>query len=332
MNEVFKMNALELISKSIITDSALGFEPEIEVTHKWDLLPRFKKAGFTYVGLAIAGEFTSLDETMHYMSRHRARIAAHPNEYIIAKTASDILRAKQENKLALGFWLQGSNPLGNDINMVQTYYDLGVRYILLCYNTRNAMGDGCIEPNDAGLSQFGIKVVEEMNRIGMLVDASHTGFRTTMDILNLSKDPIIFSHSNVNSLVPHPRNVKDEALLALAKNGGVINLSGLAMMLGQEKSSMTAYVNHISYIADLIGPEHIGIGLDMVYFHEVLDLFFTKAGITTYPKNYVKSMDSAKPEDVMELTEILIQRGFSEKDIKGILGENYLRVVTQVWK
>ena len=324
--------AKKLISESIVVDSALGFEPEIEVTHKWDLLARHKKSGFTFVGLAIAGEFTSLENTMHYMGRTRARIEVESDKYLIAQTADDILRAKREEKLALGFWLQGSAPLGGDLNMIQAYYRLGIRYMLLCYNARNNIGDGCIEPHDAGLSLFGIKVVEEMNRIGMLVDASHAGHHTTMDILNTSKAPIIFSHSNVHALVQHPRNLKDDQIIALAKNKGVIGVTGLALLQGKEKSSIEAIADHLEYICDLVGHEHVGLGLDMVYFHEILDLFLIKAGLTSYPPGYLGSMDSTTPEDLQMLVEILLKRNFTDEMIKAIIGGNFLRVAKQVWK
>lgn len=321
-----------LLKEAIVSDMALGFEPEIEVSHKWDLFPRYQQSGFSYVGLALAGEFTSLEDSIRYIARHKARIAAEPDKYILVNNVDDIITAKKTDKLALGFWLQGSAPLANDINMIDTYYQLGIRYMLLCYNTRNAIGDGCVEENDAGLSQFGKKVVTEMNRVGMIVDASHAGFRTSMEIMEQSTQPIMFSHSNVNAIKQHVRNLRDEQIIALGKNGGVIGINGLALFLGSEKSSPEKMVDHIQYISDLIGPQHISLGLDLVYFHEVLELFYQKAGLTTYPKGYVGSMDSAQPEILKELIALLLQRNFSQADIIGILGGNFLRVAKQVWK
>ena len=166
MNDLAKQ-IKNIKNQTIIADIALGFEPEIEVSHKWDLFDRYIQSGVNYVGLALAGEFTSLETTMHYMARHRARIESEPNKYLIVDKAKDLLIAKQQNKLALGFWLQGSNPIANDINMIVTYYKLGIRYMLLAYNTRNAIGDGVVEKANGGLSQFGFKVIEEMNRVGV---------------------------------------------------------------------------------------------------------------------------------------------------------------------
>ncbi|OGT44724.1 MAG: peptidase [Gammaproteobacteria bacterium RIFCSPHIGHO2_12_FULL_38_11] len=321
-----------LKNQSIIADMALGFEPEIEVPHKWDLFDRYSQSGFSYVGLAIAGEFTSLETTIRYLSRHRARIQREHNKYIIVDKAQDILTAKADNKLALGFWLQGSNPLANDIYMVETYYKLGIRYMLLAYNTRNAIGDGIVEKVDGGLSQFGFKVIEEMNRVGMIIDLSHGGIKTSLQAIEASKDPVIFSHSNAFGINPHIRNLTDEQITAVAKKGGVIGVNGMALILGAEKASSKKFVDHIDYMTSLIGnTNNIALGFDLVYFNEILDMFYEKAG-ATYPKGYLGSMDSLQPEKMDEVIEELLKRKYSDNDIKNILGGNFLRVAKQVWR
>lgn len=319
-------------NQSVIADLALGFEPEIEVPHKWELFARYSQSGINYIGLAIAGEFTSLETSMHYISRHRATIECEPNKYLIVDKAQDILTAKQAGKLALGFWLQGSNPLDNDINMIETYYKLGIRYMLLVYNTHNAIGDGVVEKVDGGLSEFGYKVIEEMNRVGMLIDLSHGGIKTSLQAIEVSKDPVMFSHSNAYGIAPHVRNLTDEQIIAVAKKGGVIGINGVALLLGTEKSNSKRYVDHIDYITNLVGnAKHLALGLDLVYFHEILDTFYQNAG-ATYPKSYLGSMDSLQPEKIDEIIEELLVRGYSELDIKNILGGNFLRVAEQVWK
>jgi membrane dipeptidase len=331
MNNV-SLRAKSIKNQSIIADMVLGFEPEIEVAHKWDILERYQQAGFHYLGLALAGEFTNLETAIRYIARHRARIQSKSDKYLLIEHAEDITKAKQQNKLGLGFWLQGSTPLANDIHMVELYYRLGIRYILLCYNVRNAVGDGVVEKTNGGLSQFGLKLIEEMNRVGMLIDLSHGGIKTSLEAIEASKDPVIFSHSNVYAVAPHIRNLSDEQIIAVARKGGVIGMNGVALLLGDEKSSATQIVNHIEYLADLVGPKHISLGLDLVYFHELLDHFYQKAGEAVYPKGYVGSMDSFQPEKIDELIEVLLQRGYTENVIKEILGGNFLRVIKQVWK
>lgn len=327
------MNTQLIKDSTVIADMALGFEPEIEVAHKWDVLDRYQKAGVNYVGLALAGEFTSLETAIHYIARHRNYILNRSDKFHLIKTAADFQLAKQQNKLGLGFWLQGSNPLGNDKNMLEVYYQLGIRYMLLAYNTRNAIGDGVIEKHDAGLSAFGIEVIQEMNRVGMLIDLSHTGITTSLQAIELSNDPVIFSHSNAKGLVNHVRNLTDKQIKAVANKKGVIGINGLALFLGAEHSSASKVVEHIEYMAHLVGSvEHIALGLDLVYFHEILDLYYQKAGETIYPTGYVQSMNSFQPEMLDQLIDELIKKNYSETNIKNILGGNFIRVAQQVWK
>ncbi|MGQ3889966.1 dipeptidase [Legionella sp. CNM-1927-20] len=324
----------EIKNEGIIVDMALGFEPEIEVPDKWELFDRYIQSGFTYIGLAIAGEFTSLETTIRYMARHKANIQSKIDKYVFVEKVDDIYKAKRQNKLALGFWLQGSNPLANDINMIETYYRLGVRSILLCYNSQNAIGSGLVEKVDNGLSRLGFKAVEEMNRVGMLIDLSHAGIKTSLDIIEASRDPVIFSHSNSYHVASHIRNLTDEQIIAVAKKGGIIGINGASQLLGGDKSTSKKMVDHIDYIAKLVGTDHIALGLDLIYFHEILALFYEKAGEVFYPKGYLQEniTDSFQPEKIDELIETLLKRGFSELAIKNILGGNYLRVVNQVWK
>lgn len=330
MNLQQQINHLK--TESFIADLALGFEPEIEVAHKWDLLNEYHDRGFNYVGLAIAGEFTNLETTIRYMARHRARIMKESDKYILVDTFQDLVDAQQQKKLALSFWLQGSNPLANDIHMIETYYRLGIRYMLLCYNTRNAIGDGVVEKNDGGLSQFGYKVIEEMNRVGMIVDLSHTGIKTSLDAIAASVDPVIFSHSNTAAVTSHVRNITNEQIVAIGENDGLIGINGLALFSGEQNVSIKKIVDHMDHILNLIGPKHIALGLDQVYFHELLELFYQKAGDVTYPKGYVQSMDSFQLQQIDQLIHEMLVRNYSEDIIKDILGNNFLRVAKQVWK
>lgn len=327
-----KSHILEIKKDSIVSDMALGFEPEIEVSHKWNLLDRYLDSGINYVGLAVAGEFTTLDTTMHYLSQQKNIICANQDKFIIVKNTTDIIRAKKENKLAVGLWFQGSNPIANDLNMIQTYYDLGIRYMLLAYNTRNHIGDGVIEKSDAGLSSFGKKVIEEMNRVGMIIDLSHTGIKTSLEAIELSQHPVIFSHSNTQSVTPHIRNLTDEQIKSLAKNNGVIGINSLALFLGTEKSSAPKIVEHINYITNLVGTsDNIALGLDQVYFHEILEDFYRNHG-GSYPSGYLGAMDSLPPEKIDEIIEELLKQNYTTNSIKDILGNNFMRVAATVWK
>ena len=323
---------LDIRKNAIIADIAIDFIPEIEIPGMWEVLERYLHSGFHFLNIALAGDVTSVETTVRYISRQRNKIKSLGDKYIIVKKAEDIFKAKQENKLALGFWFQGSTPLANDINLVETYYLLGIRQILLTYNTRNSIGDGILEKNDAGLSAFGYKVIEEMNRVGMLIDMSHGGIKTSLDVIEASKDPIIFSHSNAQGVNPHARNLTDEQIKAIANKNGVIGINGMGLILGVEEPTTEKYIEHINYICNLVGSvDNIAIGLDLIYFHEMLPIFFEKSGLN-YPKGYLGSMKGLQPEQIDQIIETLINSHYSDQDIKKILGENFLRVISKVWK
>ena len=130
----------------------------------------------------------------------------------------------------------------------------------MAYNKKNLVGDGCHERTDAGLSLYGIDLVEEMNRVGMLVDCSHTGYRTSMEVMEISTRPVVFSHSNPRSLWEHDRNIRDEQALACAATGGLVGVVGVGIFMGENDASTDALLRQIDFYAELIGPEHIGSG------------------------------------------------------------------------
>lgn len=329
MNKKSQIDSIK--QNSVIADIAIDFLPEVESPIMWDILDRYFLSGFHYLNLAVGGELTSLDAAIRYISRQKAKIMK-DDRFVIVKSADDILKSKKEHKLALGLWLQGSAPLSNDIHLIETYYLLGIRHILLAYNSRNAIGDGILEKNDAGLSDWGLKVIEEMNRVGMLIDMSHAGIKTSLDVIHASKDPILFSHSNAKGINPHVRNLTDEQIKAVADKNGLIGMNGMGLILGVEKPTCEKLIEHVNYIADLIGStDHIALGLDLVYFADMLPIFFEKSGIS-YPKNYLGSMDGIQPEQIDEIIETLLHHNYSDKDIQNILGKNYLRLISTVWK
>ncbi|MCF6776045.1 membrane dipeptidase [Thiotrichales bacterium 19X7-9] len=323
-----------LIQKSIIVDNAFGFEPEIEVSYKWDVINQFYDNGFTHLSLSVATDMTSLENTLHYMAETRAKILANPN-YILVNTIDDIYKAKVEGKLALSFMFQGTNPIEKDLAMIEVYSKIGVKSMIIAYNINNALGGGCIESNDTGLSLLGKKAVKEMNQNGVMIDMSHTGYRTSLDVLDLTEKPVIFSHSNVNAIHPHMRNLKDDQIKKIADVGGFIGINGNGPLLGDNQASVDKYIDHIQYICDLVGDDYVGLGTDYVYFPEVFDEFMQKNKVV-YPSHYgvgkFDTFKSRKPEQLLELTGRLQTRGFSDDSIEKILGANYLRVVKTAWE
>ena len=181
-----------------------------------------------------------------------------------------------------------------------------------------------------GLTDFGRDVIREMNRVGMVVDLSHMGYRATMEAFEVSTAPLIFSHSNPNGLREHARNISDEQIIACAKTGGVVGINGIGDFLGGTSSELI--VENIEYVMDLVGPEHVGIGLDYVIDKQELIEYIETYPDIFPPDKITDFLSIVEPEQFPEFTELLCQKGYSEQIIRGILGENFLRVAGQVWK
>ncbi|MGH7267768.1 MAG: dipeptidase [Candidatus Rokuibacteriota bacterium] len=324
--------AAALHRDALVWDMTLPWEPGLP---DWDgTLPRYRAAGVDFVSLTVNDHAGTLAGTMLHIAACKAQIRRRSDRMVLAATVDDILAAREAGQMALGFHFQETNPLEGSLELVQLYYDLGVRHMLLAYNRRNRVGDGCAERTDAGLSRFGVRLIEEMNRVGMLVDGSHTGYRTTMEAMEIGTAPFIFSHANAYSVVPHYRNVRDDQIEACARTGGVIGVNGLAPYLDDPEASTASIFRHVDHIASLVGPEHVGIGLD---YEKDVDRFvtWTRANPEMWPQSEGKprvDWNFAQPEQLPELTELMIRHGYPEAAIRGILGMNFLRVARQVWK
>ena len=323
--------ALALYDKALVWDMTLPWSvgyADDDIT-----LPRFKDAGLDFISLTINDFPGSLGATMRQIAHVTAHVRQRADTMTLVKSVADIRQAKKKGKLALAFNVQETNPLEGEIEFVQSFYDLGVRHMLLAYNQKNRVGDGCAERTDAGLSRFGVGLVQEMNRVGMLVDGTHTGYRTTMDAMEVATAPFIFSHCLANTVFPHYRNIRDDQIKACAETGGVIGVNGVGMFLEDAQASSEAMFRHIEHIAGLVGPEHIGIGLDYVKDTVRLNAW-TRANPDMWPANEGKPAGDtafAQPEQFLEVTDILLARQYSESDVRGILGENFARVAEAVW-
>jgi membrane dipeptidase len=208
--------------------------------------------------------------------------------------------------------------------------------MLFAYNLDNAAGGGCHD-GDAGLTAFGRAAIGEMNRVGMLVDCSHCSLRTSLEAMEASSAPVIFSHSNARALHPHGRNITDEQMRACARTGGVIGINGIGLFLGDPAGSTEAMARHVAHAAEVAGPAHVGLGLDYDWDRAwqapdaalTVDMRFWPPG-AGYEEQ--ARFAHAAPEQLPALAELLLARGFSEAEVKGVLGGNFLRVAQQVWR
>jgi membrane dipeptidase len=322
--------ARQLHRNAIVWDMVLPLMKE--VGNDFAVLARYEAAGFSYISFTIAGDDAGIAETMQRIASTRAELLRRPDRYLLVETADDVLRAKREGRLAVSMHFEGTRCLERNLDMVEAYYRLGIRHVLLAFNVANSAGGGCAEPEDRGLTGFGRRLIGEFNRVGMLLDLSHTGYRTTMEAMEISAAPVIISHSNAHAVHPHYRNVRDDQIKACARSGGVVGISGSSVYLGGFDISNDRIFRHIDHIVQLVGPRHVGIGTDYIvkpaallpYFRARPDEWPTTEGWT--------EVDYARPEQFPELTDLLLRHRYSEADVRGILGENFLRVARQVWR
>jgi membrane dipeptidase len=291
-----------------------------------------QKAGLSVVSLNVG--FGEMDwiEHLKIITFFRAWISRHADKYVMVRTVDDIGRAKREGKLAVTFDVEGMLPVEDDLDRIQLFYDLGVRWMLIAYNSTNKIGGGC-QDDDPGLSDLGRRVIDEMARVGMVLCLSHTGHRTARDALEYSKKPVIFSHSNPAALHQHPRNIPDDLMEACARTGGVVGINGVGKFLGDDSASPAAVVRHVDYAVSRIGVDHVGLSLDSVFDEpELID--FVKANPDKFPPHlgYGANFAITKPDKYPEIAEGLVKLGYSEADMMKILGGNWLRVAEEVWK
>lgn len=225
---------------------------------------------------------------------------------------AEIMQANKEGKIAAMLSIEGADVLEGRLSMLRVYHRLGVRMVGLVHSLRNLLADGVADNRTkGGLSQFGVEVVEELNRLGMIVDVSHLSDAGFWDVIKVSKVPVVASHSNSRTVCPHPRNMTDDMIRALAECGGVMGMNFATDFVHPKNPSVETLVDHIDHIVDLVGPEHVGLGSDF-------------DGIPTTPRGLE---DASK---MPEITEELLKRGYSEDYIRLILGGNHLKLIEQV--
>ncbi|MBP6850567.1 MAG: membrane dipeptidase [Rhodoferax sp.] len=326
----FQERARALYQQALVWDDHSGFDPDARV----DLacLDQWKRAGVHYLSVNVGYDVVPWRKTLQTLAAFRAWVQQHPGDYLLVERADDVLRARREGRMAISFDLEGMNALDGDVHMVSAYHALGVRQMLFAYNRNNLAGGGCHD-TDPGLTAFGRSVITEMNRVGMLVDCSHTGLRTSMEAMEASTAPVIFSHSCAHAVTPHGRNITDAQIRACAATGGVVGINGVGLFLGGNDRCTERFADHVVHASNVAGPDHVGIALDYSFdtggIETVLDAHADYWPRQEYPGGSVHFMP---PEELPQIVEILLRRGFSDSAITGLLGGNFLRVAQQVWK
>lgn len=333
-------NAQQLHTDSLIIDAAC---PLSGLANYWQ---NYMRGGATVIAATVDFPQEGLRDTMRRIGCWLERLRRNKDRMARVTSVEDIYRVKKENKLGIIFHFQGSTPFETDLNNIEIYYRLGVRIAQLTYNIKDFVGDGCAERTDCGLSEFGLKVVSELDRLGIVIDCSHTGQQTTLEAIDASKNPVIVSHGNARAVCNNKRNLTDDIIRAVAKNGGVMGLNGFPdFVTTMPPRTLDRLIDHVEYFAGLAGVDHISLGLDyfegqagvasreaaMVLYNELLETgAWNSRDYSPPPFLYPEGIEM--PEKLPNLTAGLLKRGFGEEDVRKIMGLNLIRVFKQVWK
>jgi len=301
-------------------------------------IDQLRAAGLNYVSINVGMDMNPLSQIMAVIAGYRATITAHPDRYLQAYTVADIERAQAGGQIAIGFDLEGAMPLLEQPEMVALYAALGVRQIHFAYNRNNSVADGCHDV-PRGLTALGRRMVQAVNAAGLLMDCSHTGRACSLEIMAASAAPVVFSHANPLALVEHGRNISDAQIRACAATGGVVCVSGVSMFLGSPAPTAQQVARHAAYVADLVGVQHVGIGLDNG---------FAQAGLSDTPpgdfdpaywwpraagyQQAIAGVSYAPVDTWMHLPAALAATGMAAAEVDLVLGGNMLRVAQQVWQ
>jgi membrane dipeptidase len=345
---VYSARAVDLVKRSTVIDMLGVMTLDFGKQAKWfkdpetftfaDLQP-YKDSGINVFHPAIGmGGPEAFDRTLQFFASWNAFIANGDEYFMRVDSAADLKRVKKSGKIGILLGLQNSDQFRKPDD-VDFFRGLGQRVSQLTYNSRNLIGNGSTERRDEGISDFGVAIIERMNKVGMAVDVSHCGDRTTLDAFEISKKPVLITHSNCRALVPgHPRLKTDEAIKKLGQTGGVMGITGVRMFVkADEPTTIEHVLDHCDHVAKLIGPDHLGVGSDMdLYGYDDMPPELNKQLRAGYKGSYafrekldIEGLDH--PKRMFDLTEGLIRRKYSDKDIEGILGGNFERVLGQIW-
>lgn len=344
----YSARAVALVQHALVVDMLSVLTLDFPKQARWEANPKsftaaefqpFRDSGINVFHTAVGiGGPDAYDSALKFFAGWNAFIAGCDERLLRVDGAADFARVKGSGKIGIILGLQDAEHFRrpDDVNY---FHGLGQRVAQLTYNARNLIGNGSTERHDEGLSDFGVAIVQRMNAVGMAVDVSHCGDRTTLDAFDVSKRPVLVTHSNCRVLAGgHPRDKSDEAIRAVGKAGSVMGITGVRMFVrDREPTTIEHVLDHFDHVAKLIGPEHLGVGSDIdLYGYDAMPPELNKQLRASYKGSYgfrekidVEGLNH--PRRMYDLTEGLIRRRYSDADIEGILGGNFRRVLSQVW-
>ena len=342
--EAYKQLALDLIARnldymSIYEELAkLDFSAPMELGSAWREAQR--TSGVHAISLTMGPfgrEMFSYEAAVKDLAAWNYKFDIIP-ELVKVCRAADIEKAKREGKLGMILNFQNTTHIGADLDKLDFFYQLGIRQVQLTYNDLNLVGAGCTERTDCGLSRFGLQVVERCNKLGILVDISHTGYQTSMDAIQASAVPVAFTHTLCKAVNNHDRGKTDEQLEALAAKNGYVGIVVVPNFITNEPvATLEHFLDHIEHAVKIVGAERVGIGTDHAEPFEPLankmnveiveKLGFQAKHAIDFNR---KTQGYRNWRDFINLARGLVSRGYSDEAVKGILGGNFLRIFRQV--
>lgn len=323
-----------------------GKTPESEPSER--LLRDIRDSGVTAVSmtLSVGSNGDRLSKALQRIAIFDEKVAAAPDVLMRVRKFADLGTAKSTGRLGLIYNAQDTSLLENDLSRVALLHSLGLRQMQLTYNVRNLVGDGCLERDNAGLSNLGRALVAELGRVRVVMDLSHAGQRTIAEAIAEAKVPPVISHTGCRDLRDHPRNVYDAELRALAAKGGVVGIFFMPFLVERGAARKEDLIRHIEHAVDVCGDDHVGLGTDGMISARVIDDEYrsslredyesrAKQGIAAPgegPEAYQVVLDYNEPRRMQRLAEDLSARGWPESRIVKLLGGNFARVFKEVWE
>jgi membrane dipeptidase len=302
------------------------------------------RSGVTAVNIA-ASYSEGTEGALRSLAAWRSRLRSDDSVLFAARTLADIDRAKREKRIAVYFGFEDAAPIGDQPWLLEVFYELGLRFLGLTYQYRNLAGDGCGEPANGGLSLFGLDLIRRCNELGVVLDLSHTGERSTLETIDASAKPVMVSHAGLCHFVDSPRNKSDRVLKALAGRGGVIGIAAKSGFIRADglvtRATVDDVVTNMAYVADLVGIDHVVIGTDLGDLRK-----YTKEGMARVRERYpdipiigpdlnlerVHPEGLGSPGELGNLAPAMAARGFSAQEIEKVIGQNQLRVLRECWR
>jgi membrane dipeptidase len=349
-NEEYPERVVRLIREELVIDMLNQFlyrKDKESTLNDWLSKPgAFKQSDFEFFmnsgvnAINFGDGASSLGEAEKLFAKWNSFLLDYPQWLSRINSADDFGKVKSQGRYGIIFGLQSSAQFEN-LDAVNTCYGYGQRISQVSYNFRSLVADGAFEPHDAGVSEYGQKVIERMNRVGMAVDLGHASDRTKLDVCEISKAPVILSHGNCRALNPDaPRASTDEAIRRLARTGGVMGITCIAFMVkGTEPVTIDDVVNHFDHVRDLVGIEHVGLGSDAgVESNDLGDPQILKDMLAKADPRYhvhgthevVAGLEGQKR--VYDLTAAFVRRGYTDEHLRLVLGQNWRRVLGEIWR